>query len=161
MSKEIEVHLNHASLQKAIRELKQYEIWVKQKSDQLGERLAQFVGTEVSIGFAQAFYIGEKDISIDVRYEGGMWVVEANGKNLFFIEFGAGVHYNGSEPYPIDRPAGVVKIGEYGKGLGKRDFWFAPEIGYTQGTPAQMPMYRSFEDAKRELKRIAEEVFKG
>ena len=83
---------------------------------------------------------------------------------MFFIEFGAGVYFNGPEPYPEPRPDGVAKIGEYGQGKGKQNTWGYYDDGgnliLTHGTPAAMPMYHAERTMEQEIKRIAREVFR-
>ena len=82
---------------------------------------------------------------------------------VFFIEFGAGVYYNGSEPYPEPRPKDIVGIGEYGHGWGKRQAWvFYDSNGekvVTHGNPAEMPMFYAKEEVLVRLNEIAREVF--
>lgn len=56
------------------------------------------------------------------------------GRELLFIEFGAGIHYNGSagsSPHPKGNEFGYT-IGSYGKGLGKKT------IGIIQQTPEKI-----------------------
>ena len=83
---------------------------------------------------------------------------------MFVIEFGAGVYFNGPEPYPEPRPAGVSRIGEYGQGKGKQNTWGYYDDGgnliLTHGTPAAMPMYHAERTMEQEIKRIAREVFR-
>lgn len=53
---------------------------------------------------------------------------------MLFIEFGAGIHYNGSagsSPHPKGNEFGYT-IGSYGKGLGKKI------IGIIQQTPEKI-----------------------
>ena len=113
--------------------------------------------------FAGAVYDGvnDSDISVD-EIENG-YRITAKGKAVCFIEFGAGVYHNPSEPYPNPRPEGIVGIGEYGKGNGKRQGWFFNMDGetvFTRGTPAAMPMYYASEEIKDAVAEIAKEVFR-
>ena len=87
---------------------------------------------------------------------------QAEGDAVCFIEFGAGVHHNGKEPYP-NRPKEVAKIGEYGKGRGKRDTWvYIDEDGkhFTHGNPAAMPMWFATKEMEMSVERIVREVFR-
>ena len=89
--------------------------------------------------------------------------ITATGTAVPFIEYGAGVHYNGSEPYPEPRPAEIVHIGEYGKGHGKREGWYFNEDGetkFTRGTPAQMPMYKARKSVEKMIDKKWRELIK-
>ena len=164
MVKAIEFALDTKSINKAIKELKKYERWVEQKSRLLEEKLAVIGANEARIRFTGAYYDGTNDAEISVFPDKNGWVIKASGQSVCFIEFGAGVYYNGSEPYPNPRPAGVVGIGEYGQGKGKRDGWFFNRDGdpvFTRGTPAAMPMYHAAREMERSIRMIAQEVFKN
>lgn len=164
MSKTISFKLNAKSIDKAIAEIKEYKAWMNRKTGELARRLATIGAMTASIRFTGAYYQdGNKDVSISVEpTEKGCKIV-ASGEDVCFIEFGAGVYYNGSEPYPEPRPPGVVGIGEYGHGKGKQDTWGYyddnGELVITHGTPAAMPMYHASQEMERQLLRIAREVF--
>lgn len=151
--------LGSNSINEAIKEVAEYKKWVEEKTKQLIEELAYIGAKEATVRFSSAYYTGNNDVGITVSPIKNGWKIVASGSAVFFIEFGSGVYYNGSEPYPDPRPKGIVGIGEYGKGKGKNDYWFAPKIGFTRGTPAAMPMYHASEEMGREILRIAKEVF--
>nr|DAR40326.1 MAG TPA: hypothetical protein [Caudoviricetes sp.] len=161
---EITVSLNSGSLTNAVRELKKYQKWVREKTDLLAEKLAVIGASEASIRFARAQYDGEKQAEISVEPIENGWKIVARGDSVFFIEFGAGVYFNGAEPYPEPRPEGVSNIGEYGQGKGKQNTWgyYGPdgELVLTHGTPAAMPMYHASREMEQEILRIAREVFR-
>lgn len=163
MTRKIKISLSSKSINDAIKELKDYKNWVKLKTEELTEQLALIGAKEASIRFARAMYDGTNDSHVTVERTSNGWAIIAQGNAVFFIEFGAGVYYNGSEPYPNPRPAGVSKIGEYGKGRGKRKTWgyYDPAGGtvLTHGNPAAMPMYYASVEMERQVKRIAQEVF--
>lgn len=96
-------------------------------------------------------------------YSQAQLVVE--GKDLLFIEFGAGVHYNGNlggSPHPKGKEMGYT-IGSYGKGQGKNDFWFyyadSGEAVMSHGTKSTMPVYKAGIEIRRQVLKIAREVF--
>lgn len=159
MSKKINMSLNPKSIESAIRSVKAYSKWVEAKKKELMEQLAYIGAKEATVRFGSAYFSGDKDISVTVDPIPNGYKITAKGSAVFFIEFGAGVYYNGSEPYPEPRPQGIVGIGEYGEGKGKNDYWFAPKIGFTRGTPAAMPMYHASQEMRNEIYRIAKEVF--
>lgn len=136
---------------------------LKKKGEELCKRLADIGEQEAFTGFMAATANGEQD-PVQVHsepIENGYKIV-AEGEEVCFIEFGAGVHYNGAEPYPLPRPEGIVGIGQYGKGLGRNDYWFySDESGshFTHGTPAAMPMYNATKEILESIPQIANEVF--
>lgn len=154
--------LSAVSINKAIKELRDYKAWVQKKSDELTERLAKIGAMEATVRFSSAYYDGDKDVAVSVEDIPNGWKIVASGNSVFFIEMGAGVYYNGSEPYP-NRPPGVSGIGEYGQGKGKQDTWgyygSNGELKLTHGTPAAMPMHHASLVMEQEIKRIAREVF--
>lgn len=90
-----------------------------------------------------------------------------SGEELLFIEFGAGVYYNGSvgkSPNEKGKEFGFV-IGSYGKGYGSRKAWgYYDESGnlvITRGVKATMPVLEADKEIKRKVLSIAREVFKN
>lgn len=158
----IKVTMGASSLDRAVKELRVYEKWIEQKTAALTERLATLGAYEATVRFSRAYYDGNKNVTVSVEPIPSGWKVVASGQAVCFIEFGAGVYYNGSEPYP-ERPAGVAGIGEYGQGKGKQNTWGyysdGGELILTHGTPAAMPMHHAGRMMEQELLRIAREVF--
>lgn len=159
----ITVKLNSKSISSAIKEIRAYKNWVERKTKELTRRLAELGAGEAKVRFAGAQYDGDNDAGVSVEAIDRGYKIVAAGQSVFFIEFGAGVYYNGTEPYPEPRPAGVVGIGEYGKGYGKRKAWgFYDEGGalvITHGTPAAMPMLHASRTMQQDVEKIAKEVF--
>lgn len=87
------------------------------------------------------------------------------GREVLFIEFGAGVSYNGSvgsSPHPKGQENGFL-IGTYGMGHGSQQIWGyyadSGELVLTHGTKATMPMYNADMEIINNVVRIAREVF--
>lgn len=160
--KKISVSLSHSGIRQAIKEVQEYKRWVQEKEKLLCYKLAMIGAQEASVRFSGAMYDGVNDVDITVDPIENGYRITAAGQAVCFIEFGAGVYHNPSEPYPNPRPEGVVGIGEYGKGNGKRQGWFFSKDGetiFTRGTPAAMPMYYASEEMKDAVSEIAREVF--
>lgn len=91
------------------------------------------------------------DMSITLRLQ---------GEQAVFVEFGAGVYYNGSpgtSPHPYGVELGFT-IGDYGLGLGKNDTWEYVKNGkyhITHGTPAAMPLYHAGVKIKQSARILA------
>ena len=155
--------LSTASIDNAIKELKAFRDSLDQKKDKLLEELANIGVKEASVRFTTAMYDGVNDSSVTLETITDGYCIKAEGKAVAFIEFGAGVYHNPGEPYPNPRPSGIVGIGEYGKGYGKRQAWGFKDDGgelvITHGNPAAMPMWYASEEMRSKILKIAQEVF--
>lgn len=169
----ISIELSEDGIDAALKKLAQYKQGVLEKEKQLRQKVAEFLKSEAQSGFNGAVVddltdrsggarYGDVDVSIDNR--GNVTVVVANGEDAVWIEFGAGVHYNGSvgsSPNPYGAKLGFI-IGGYGKGNGRKETWGFYEDGelkITHGTPAKMPMANAVTALCNEFPRIAKEVF--
>ena len=159
----ITMGLSSKSISQAIRELKSFRDSLEAKTKVFLEELAHIGVKEASVRFTTAMYDGVNDSSVTLKPIDSGYCIVAEGKAVAFIEFGAGVYHNPGEPYPNPRPDGIVGIGEYGKGYGKRQAWgFRNEDGelvITHGTPAAMPMWYASEEIKNSVLKVAKEVF--
>ena len=155
--------LSTKSIENAMRELKAFRDSLDHKKDKLLEKLSEIGVKEASVRFTTAMYDGVNDSSVTLEAIPAGYCIKAEGKAVAFIEFGAGVYHNSGEPYPNPRPEGIVGIGEYGKGYGKRQAWgFKDESGelvITHGNPAAMPMWYASEEMRSKILKIAQEVF--
>lgn len=169
--KKITFGLSEQSIEGAIKELERYKQDILKKTELLREKVADRLADEAQKGFNGAVVddmvrggkrYGQVAVSVDNR--GIMTVVIADGEDAVWIEFGAGVHHNGS-PGSSPHPNGVelgMTIGGFGKGNGKKDTWGFYEDGelkLTRGTPAKMPMARAVTTVCSEISEIAKEVF--
>ena len=87
------------------------------------------------------------------------------GSEILFIEFGAGVTYNGtvgSSPHPKGAENGFL-IGTYGMGNGAKKVWGyyadSGELVLTHGTKATMPMLKASNEIRDNVVKIAKSVF--
>ena len=173
MSRTITIDIfNPASIDAAVKEIRDYADWVKRKTDELRERVAYFIAKDASAVFNTAVaddLIGEGavigSVNVVVEDNGNMTLVIANGEDAVFMEFGAGVYYNGgvgSSPNPLGAALGYT-IGSYGNGNGAKAVWgFKGDDGalhLTHGVPASMPLYRALQSVVNDIEQIAREVF--
>lgn len=164
MPKVITMSLSTDSIDNAIAELKAFRDSLELKKDKLLKRLADIGLKEAQVRFTSAMYDGTNDVSVTVSSNAKGYTISADGKAVAFIEFGAGVYYNPSGPYyPLAKPDGIVGIGEYGHGYGKRKAWGYPDgsggIKVTYGNPAAMPMWNASKEMRSNILKIAKEVF--
>lgn len=161
--KVIKMSLSSSSIKDAITELKTFRSSLDRKMDKLLEELANIGVKEASVRFTTAMYDGVNDSDVSLKPVKNGYAIVASGKAVAFIEFGAGVYHNSGEPYPDSRPEGIVGIGEYGKGYGKRQAWGfkneAGELVITHGNPAAMPLWYASEEMRSKITKIAKEVF--
>ena len=159
----IKMSLSIESIENAITELKAFRDSLDRKKDKLLEELAKIGVKEASVRFTTAMYDGVNDSSVTLETIADGYCIKAEGKAVAFIEFGAGVYHKPGEPYPNPRPSGIVGIGEYGKGHGKRQAWGykddSGELVITHGNPAAMPMWYASEEMRSKILKIAREVF--
>lgn len=159
----IKVELSEQGIEKAIAEHKSFKEEFLKKEKRLLEGLGEIGLKEASVRFTTAMYDGTNDVSVQLNETDKGYAIVAEGKAVAFIEFGAGVYHNTGEPYPNPRPAGIVGIGEYGQGKGKRKAWGYKnendELVITRGNPAAMPMWYASEEIKSSVLRVVREVF--
>lgn len=171
MSKTIRFDLSARGISGAISELKAYKRDISQKTEAFRKRFAEEVAKLAQTGFDASYldYLVDGEttpatVSVDVLNHGSTSFVTAYGEDAVWIEFGAGVYYNGSagsSPHPKGQELGFT-IGSYGKGQGKRKVWGYyrdGELILTHGTPATMPMYNALKQACDNIWSIAREVF--
>lgn len=89
------------------------------------------------------------------------------GKELLFIEFGAGVYHNieaGATKHPLGAQYGFL-IGSYGQGHGAQQVWGyyadSGELMLTRGTKATMPVYKADLAIRNAVVSVAKRVFGG
>jgi hypothetical protein len=163
MPKVIKMSLSTKDVAHAIKELKAYRDSIERLEKQLLEELANIGLNEARVGFTTAMYDGVNDSDVTLETIENGYRIVAKGEAVAFIEFGAGVYHNPTEPYPKARPDGIVGIGEYGKGYGKRQAWGykdeSGELHITHGNPAAMPMWHASEEMRNSILKIAKKVF--
>mgnify|MGYP006916080260 CR=1 FL=1 len=166
-----------------IRQLEDYKDGLLSKNDLFVKRLAELGIPIIDQRIGQT--IGDSDKSHYTHivlnsfgdYSQAKLVVE--GKDIAFIEFGAGIHFNGTSgtsPRPTkDGKENGVKfhlsggnelkytIGSYGDHHGRSNSWtYFSEFGEwkrSYGTKASMPLFNASLEIIRQAENIAREVF--
>ena len=87
--------------------------------------------------------------------------VQIRGRDIAFVEFGAGYYHNGdADANPL---AVSVKFdtgpGTYGKGQGIKQYWFIAHNLISRGTPMYMPIYNAIEAIKPQIPMLVRQVF--
>lgn len=170
--KVIKVELSERSISSAVKELEEYKNSLIVKTEELVSELAKIGIKTMASSLANAE--GDSDTNImphvEIHLVGNRVraTLYARGKDIMFLEYGAGIHYNGSvgqSPNPNGNKFGYV-IGSYGKGHGAEDSWvyYNEETGgfrTSQGTKAVMPMYNADDEIRKEFRNVAKKVFGG
>ena len=154
--------LSEKGINQLIDDLERYKNDLINRAQLLVEELAK-VGiseAEKRINDAQGEQVDKSHSFIkSIRYSGNTVIMDItlNGDDVIFIEFGAGIYYNGGEsmidhsPHPKGEEMGYV-IGGYPKGreghsLGIREAWYH-NGEMVHGTQATMPMYGLIQKAQ-------------
>ena len=168
--KQIKINLfDSRGLDKAIQQIRQYQNSLNDKCAEFVRRLAEVGIPVIDENIAAAQGDSDKGHNTYIKinsfgsYSQAELIVESN--SILWIEFGAGVHFNGhlgSSPHPKGNELGYT-IGSYGKGQGKNDFWFyyagSGEAVMSHGTGSTMPVYKAGLEIKKQVLKIAKEVF--
>lgn len=173
MSKKvISFGLSVTEINRAIREVEKFKQDFEKKVEIYRRRIADAIAADAQFSFNGAVLndvvkgsTRAPSVSVSVEERGGITVVVADGEDAVWVEFGAGVHHNGSvgtSPNPYGSELGFT-IGSYGKGYGKAQAWGYydenDQLVITRGTPASMPMYNAAQTVAKEAIKIAKEVF--
>ena len=91
--------------------------------------------------------------------------IQLNGEDVLFIEFGAGITYNGpagQSPHPKGAELGYT-IGDYGYHLGRLHYWYYHDdngqLSVSWGTKAAMPVYKASREIRQNVNKIAKSIF--
>ena len=161
MTRVINVTLDPSSIDRAIRELRDYKQWLQTKANELAERLANMGAPNVSLGYARAIYQGDRDFDVTVEQRSeNTFAIVASGEAVLFLEFGAGIKCGYGHP----------QDGQFGYGPGTYPGkghwndprgWYIPGSGeHTYGNPPSMAMYTTARDLRNSIQEVAREVFR-
>lgn len=175
----INISLSGKSVNEAIRQLQQYKNWLIKKTSLLVKELAEVGIPVIDENMAKANYTYDENgvrsgsdtshrtyVEMSGSQSGtatAKLIVE--GKELLFIEFGAGVYYNGeagNSPHPKGVVNGMI-IGSYGEGHGVQKVWGYYDddenLVLTHGVEAQMPVYKADMEIIQKYVEVARRVF--
>lgn len=168
----LKMNLSELSANSVARMLDKRFSEIERRSRELCRRLTDVGLPIASVLFSMAYYDGINDSNVSAEPTDTGWRIIASGQAVCFIEFGAGIYFNGEAyngKYAGDRPPGIAGIGQYGSGHGadktadgKPKGWHYRDGGeykFTYGNPAVMPMYYASEEMRSQVISIAREVF--
>jgi len=154
---------NPASVDAAVKDIRDYSKWVQKKAKELSKRLAAIGVTLAAIEYSRVPYHGLKDVnlSIEVGAKPNQYDIVAAGETVLILEFGAGVTYGYGHPQPSVEgvPMGP---GTYPSEKGHWDDpkgWYIPGGEHTYGNPPSMAMYLTAKELRNRLLEVVQEVF--
>lgn len=155
MKKVYNINLSERGIKELQNGLKEYEKWLKKKSDELCKRLADMGAQKAEVNFAAAYYDGNEDHEITVEPIDGGYAVKASGNTVLFVEFGTGlIGYGHPEPNGMG-PGTYPGEGHWDD----PDGWWYAHGKHSHGNPPNMPMYSTVKELEQELERVVREVF--
>lgn len=158
-----------ASIDQAIKQLKEYERDFEIKEKEFFRRLAEIGVTTARGIYSIADYDGVNDVTVALVKKSNGYDVVAAGQSVGFIEFGTGV--NNPEWDNTDMDYTPPKHGTYGKGLGKNpNGWYYKPAGsegvkevravHTYGNPPAEAMKTARDQIVENVIRVAREVWR-
>lgn len=176
--KDIVIDINlfdEASVNHAIRQVKEYRKWLDKKTAEFLERLSSEGVSIANYRFESALYSGVNDVEVSFqKIREKEYAVIALGQQTLFIEFGTGIYNPDNPAERAEVVSGdIVAHGKYGKGFGMHKKWayqgeagnagwpIASKPGWsmTAGVPAQSCLYYSRRELQGLVTQIAREVF--
>lgn len=163
----IEINLSKKSINDAIKKLETYRDELNDKNALFVKRLAQ-IGIDI---VEQQIEIADGDsdkyhtIQL-IPHSFGSYsqaTIKLDGKDILFIEFGSGIHYNPSDPKHADEFGyGVGTYPDQTHAFDPNGWWYMDSTGVKQhsyGTRATAPMLTASMIIIHEIRRIAREVY--
>jgi hypothetical protein len=156
--------LSQSSLTKMCEDLGAF-INFESKMNLLCSRLAKIAEDEAKERFAAAApgYIGNRSVSVTANQTANGWEIRADGEEVAFMEFGAGVGRTGWDGGAL--PPGIVEHGQYGQGKGANPPWVfeypkgSGKFRSTYGNDAANAMSGAMHVIRSRFPEIAREVF--
>lgn len=167
--------LDTDSVKSAVAELREVKSDWQKKANEAAKEVCTEIAMQIQanleyIAFTDEFKNTKTHEIIQKKEPMGVWdltetkngcKVSIRGKDIVFVEFGAGVYYNGNgSGNPLGEAVSFsTEIGSYGKGQGLNKYWFVAHNLISCGTPAYMPIYRAILAVKPEIPTIVRKVF--
>ena len=155
MKKVYNIDLSMSGIKELELGLKEYERWVKRKSEELCQRLAELGAQKAEVNFASVYYDGPEDHAIAVEKRGDGYAVVASGTTVLFVEFGSGLIGYGHPEANGMGPGTYPGKGHWDDPGG----WYYAHGQHSHGNPPNMPMYNAVKELEMDLERVVREVF--
>lgn len=162
--------LSAESLAKAAKRVERLQKRYENKNREFVRELTKVgikVGYDHLVGYGDSTPPDFNEPHVMMGNTGGVMTatLRLRGEDVAFVEFGAGIHYNGhpgGSPHPLGAELGYT-IGSYGHGHGLEEYWmYTDENGIdivSYGTEATMPLWNAEQAIKQQFVSIAKSVF--
>lgn len=163
----LKINLNKPdSIENAIKELQDYEKKLNNKIQKLIESLTND-GVEVANAWIMASQGDSEKPKVTFQVSPVGDIVKAQvfmtGKDVLFIEFGAGIHFNGEDtPHAADFGYGIGTYNPNSNNAMELEgwyYWTGTERVHSYGTEGTYPMYHAAETMRNNIIKKALETF--
>lgn len=169
MGNKWEVKLSARDLNRLAKDFKTYYYGLDQKCEQFVERLVNEVGiptVESRYGKGKGDSSKSHNVYVEMHRVPNQFVeakLVVQGKDILFIEFGAGIIYNKGKEHPNAKELGYG-VGTYPNQRHAFDddgwyYWDGTTRVPSKGTEASMPVYEAYREMSERVRDIAREVF--
>ena len=158
----MKIEITLGEIDKALKELAEYEKELVDKTRLVVEKLAFLGATNASLEYARAI-TDQNDVQVDMEWVNTNTMrIRASGTQVLFIEFGTGVTYGYGHPEADKFGYGA---GTFPSNKGHWDdpdgWWYSKdgESKHTYGNPPSASMYNTARKLEQEVQRVVKEVF--
>lgn len=142
-------------------ELERYKESLEKKGMEICRRLAEIGMNVASIRYATGSIDGNTDVDVSVEPIENGYKVTANGEDVFFLEFGAGVAAGFNYDTSVIAPPVDITPGSWSKDHARqfteKGHWYYGGRKYDMVTP-RMGMYSAIKEVEQNIARVAKEV---
>lgn len=163
----IRIKLSVNGVGEARREIADLKLWVESKLEEFLDELSKEGIAVIKVNVANAMGADDKnvDITTDLSRNGSKahMTIRVTGKDILFIEYGAGIRFNNGNIHPFAHEHGYG-VGTYPRQTHAFDpnGWYWREGGqlhHSYGTQATMPVYKAWMAMQEKALEVAKRVF--
>ena len=157
--------LDVQSVQMAFRELQEYLQTFSKKLDELMRRLAEIAMQTAQMSYSIGGIDGNNDVTVTIEPIENGYVVRADGKDVYFLEFGTGLAAGDGYDTSVIEPPVDISPASWSSTYGTGEFarygaWHHDGVKYTMTVPT-MGMYHAVKEVEAQIQRVANEVFES
>ena len=159
----INLELSADGVRKAINEVKQYSKSIESRTQKLAEELCRIGIPVVNVHYLSGVREGNKDFTIKAIPKKNGCILQANGHDVCFLEFGAGVtttSYSGEgqEGLPPIYPGSWSESEEGSGEFANNGFWhYGGKLYY--GLSPKLGMYYASKEMQNRVVEVARRIF--
>lgn len=167
MKKTIRLRLSQDSIQQARDEINDFAEMIRAKLPEFVEELAKIGIKVINVNVQNALGADDKNVDVQTELQQGQdkatMIIRVSGKDILFIEYGAGIRFNNGNVHPWAHEHGYG-VGTYPNQKHALDpnGWFYRKGGAlhrSYGTMATMPVYKAYTTMTEQVSEVAKKVF--